>query len=145
MIDGVFEKELRRIPDERGSVMHMLRETDPHFTRFGEIYFSTVNKDAVKAWKKHLKMTQTLAVPVGMIRLVIFDDRDGSSTKGEVDTFEIGGDNYSLLRIPPLLWYGFSGLSETPALIANCADMAHDPSEVVRCEVTDAVVPYTWT
>lgn len=125
--------------------MHMLRETDPHFTRFGEVYFSTVNKGAVKAWKKHLKMTQTLAVPVGTIRLVIFDDRDGSPTKGEIEVFVTGEANYKLVRIPPLLWYGFSGVSDEPALIANCADMTHDPDEVVRCEVTDDVVPYEWS
>ncbi len=44
MIQGVEVVPLRRIPDERGTIFHMLRATDPHFQKFGEIYFSTVYK-----------------------------------------------------------------------------------------------------
>ena len=37
MIDGVILTPLRQIFDERGKVMHMLREDSPVFSRFGEI------------------------------------------------------------------------------------------------------------
>lgn len=144
MIEGVVIQKLKQIIDERGKVMHMLRSDFPLFTNFGEIYFSVVNSGAVKAWKKHLKMTQHFAVPVGMIRLVIYDGREGSSSFGKIETLEIGEDNYCLVRIPRLLWYGFKGLSSYPALIANCTDMPHDPNEAERCDPFGETIPYNW-
>ena len=84
MISGVTVTPLRRIPDERGMVMHMLRADDAQFSRFGEIYFSLVNPAAVKAWRAHRRATANYAVPVGAIRLVLFDDRTTSPTRGRI-------------------------------------------------------------
>ena len=144
MIEGVVIQELKQIIDERGKVMHMLRSDSPLFTNFGEIYFSVVNFGAVKAWKQHLKMTQHFAVPVGSIRLVIYDDRKDSASCGNLEVIEIGEDNFSLVRIPPLVWYGFKGISSVPALITNCTDLPHDSDEVDRLDVLDIRIPYDW-
>jgi dTDP-4-dehydrorhamnose 3,5-epimerase len=144
MIDGVLIQKLKQIIDERGKVMHMLRSDSPLFTNFGEIYFSVVNCGAVKAWKRHLKMTQHLTVPVGNIRLVIYDDRMNSASRGNLEVIEVGEDNFSLVRIPPLVWYGFKGISLVPALIANCTDLPHDPDEAERLESFDKRIPYDW-
>lgn len=144
MIDGVFVEKLNKIEDSRGKVMHMLRCDSPLFVSFGEIYFSTVNRGIVKAWKKHLKMTQYFAVPVGEIKLVIYDDRDNSSTKGKIYELELGEENYCLVKIPPMLWYGFKGISSIPALIANCADIPHDPNEAESADPSDLTFPYAW-
>ena len=43
MIEGLLKTPLKQIQDERGKVMHMLRATDPHFNKFGEVYFSWAN------------------------------------------------------------------------------------------------------
>jgi dTDP-4-dehydrorhamnose 3,5-epimerase len=144
MIEGVIVEKLKKIEDNRGSLMHMLRCDSPHFTVFGEIYFSYINCGAVKAWKKHMKMTQNFAVPAGNIKLVIYDDRENSSTKGKVYEIEIGEDNYCLVTIPPMLWYGFKGISNSPSLIANCADIPHDPAEIMRIDFSDPKIPYKW-
>ena len=144
MIKGVVVEKLKVIGDERGKVMHMLRSDSPHFSRFGELYFSTVNSGVVKAWKKHLKMTQNFAVPVGLIKLVIYDGREESPTKGEILDLEIGEKNYCLVKIPPLLWYGFKGIAPVASVIANCADIPHDPEEIKRALPTEASIPYAW-
>lgn len=144
-IEGVTLSDLRQISDERGAVLHMLRSDAPEFTRFGECYFSEVLPGAVKAWKRHRAQTQNLAVPVGRIRMVIFDDREGSSSRGCLQIVELGRpDAYLRLHIPPGLWYGFSCISDVPALLANCADQPHDPDESERCAVDDPRIPYTW-
>lgn len=144
MIEGVVIQRLKEIKDERGKVMHMLRADSPLFTRFGEIYFSSVNPGTVKAWKRHMEMTQHFAVPVGSIRLVLYDTRKGSPTDGDLEVLDIGEDNYSLVRIPPLVWYGFKGTSTLSALIANCTDITHDPEEVEHMGRTDGRIPYDW-
>jgi len=145
MIEGVVIAPLRQIPDERGKVMHMLRADSPLFKKFGEIYFSTVNPGTVKAWKRHRLMTLHYAVPIGNIKVVIYDDREGSRTKGEVQEIYMGEDNYCLLRIPPMLWSGFEGMSPYPSLIANCTDLPHDPAEVDRLDPQDKTIPYRWS
>ncbi len=144
MIEGVFVEKLKKIEDSRGKVMHMLRCDSPHFSAFGEVYFSGINSGMVKAWRKHLKMTQLFAVPVGMIKLVIYDDREKSATRGEIWETELGEENYCLVKIPPMLWYGFKGISVMPSLIANCSDIPHHPDEIKRLEPSDKTIPYIW-
>src|SRR3972149_9608820 len=134
MVEGVIIEPLKQIVDERGKVMHMLRVDSSLFTQFGEIYFSVVNPGVVKAWKKHLRMTQHLAVPIGNIRLVVYDDRKDLISYGKTEIIEIGEDNYCLIKIPPFVWYGFKGISSIPSLIANCTDMPYDPNEVQHLE-----------
>jgi len=145
MIEGVIYTELRQIADERGAVLHMLRSDAPEFTHFGECYFSEVAPGAVKAWKRHRMQTQNLAVPMGRIRMVVFDEREASSTRGLVQMLELGRpDAYLRLQIPPGLWYGFSCISDIPALLVNCADRPHDPTESETRPADVAEIPYRW-
>ena len=145
MIEGVEIVPLRQIADARGKVMHMLRADAPHFKGFGEIYFSTVNAGAVKAWHAHKKMVRNYAVPVGMIRLVLYDDRADSVTRGEVQEIRLGAEHYNLVVIPPMVWSGFAGLGGENALVANCASLPHDPDEVERRDFNDNRIPYDWS
>ena len=144
MIEGLLVEKLKQIVDNRGKVMHMLRADAHFFTKFGEVYFSVVNPGMVKAWKRHYKMTQHFAVPVGNIKLVIYDSRQDSPTYGKIEVLKIGEDNYCLVRIPPLVWYGFQGISDYPSLIVNCTDIPHDPSEVERLDAFTNKIPYEW-
>ena len=144
MIDGVLVEPLKQIKDDRGKVMHMLRADSHLFTKFGEVYFSVVNPNVIKAWKRHKKMTQNFAVPVGAIQLVIYDSRQNSPTQGKIAILDIGENNYSLVKIPPMVWYGFKGVSSIPALIVNCSDIPHDPSESEKKPEDDKDIPYEW-
>jgi dTDP-4-dehydrorhamnose 3,5-epimerase len=144
MIDGVLVQPLRQIPDERGKIMHMLRSDDPHFERFGEIYFSVVYPGVVKAWHLHKEMTLNYAVVSGTIKLALYDDRDGSPTRGELQEIFVGESSYVLVRIPPGVWNGFKGVGVTPAIVANCSTLPHDPEEIVRLDPLDNHIPYDW-
>ena len=89
-IDGVKIVPLRQIIDERGKIMHMMKATDPHFIKFGEIYFSCAWPGTVKAWHIHTSMTINNAVLSGRAKLVMYDMREGSSTKGELQEVFFG-------------------------------------------------------
>ena len=143
-IDGLRVTPLRRIPDERGAVFHMLREDSEAFERFGEIYFSMVYPGAIKARHQHLERTLNYAVPAGMVKLVCYDDRPGSATKGNLVELHVGELNYVLVTIPPLVWNGFKGEGTTPALVANCSTVPHRPDEIVRMDPFSASIPYDW-
>ena len=144
MIDGVLVNPLKIFSHEKGDVLHMVRCNDPFFAQFGEIYFSFIRPGFVKGWKKHLKQIQHFAVPAGAIKLVLYDDRTSSPTKGQVQEIEMGRTQYCLVRIPPQVWYAFGAIGEQEALIANCTDIPHDPTEVVNIDITDRTVPYAW-
>ncbi len=144
MIKGVEIHPLKQIPDERGKIMHMLRSDDPYFERFGEIYFSMVYPGVVKGWHLHRLMTLNYAVVTGMIKLVLFDDRDSSPTRGEIQEIFMGEQNYVLVKIPPQVWNGFKGIGSVPAIVANCATLPHDPGEILRMDPFNNPIPYDW-
>ena len=144
MISGVQITKLKQIPDERGKIMHMLRSDESHFLKFGEIYFSCIEPQAIKGWHLHTRMILNYAVPYGKIKLVLYDDRDNSPTKGELQEFFLGPDNYLLLTIPSMIWNGFKGLGTTISILANCATEPHDPKEIIHKEPFSPDIPYDW-
>ena len=145
LIRGVTLTSLRQIGDQRGAVLHMLRCDSPEYSRFGECYFSEVLPGAVKAWKRHRTQTQNLGVPAGRVRIVIFDDREDSATHGQLQVVELGRpDAYFRVQIPPSLWYGFGCIGQTPALVANCTDVPHDPNDCETRPPDDVRIPYRW-
>jgi len=145
MIEGVRVVPLRQLPDERGKVMHMLRRTDPHFLEFGEVYFSVVFPGVIKGWHLHRLMTLNYAVPFGRIKLVLYDDRPTSGTRGQVQEIFLGQDNYSLVQVPPGVWNGFKGFGVTEAVVCNCATIVHDPNEIERLDPFNPQIPYDWS
>lgn len=144
MIDGVIITPLRQIFDERGKVMKMLREDSPVFSKFGEIYFSCTYPGAIKAWHLHKKMTLNYAVIHGQIKCVLFDDRPNSKTRGCVEEHFLSPENYCLLTVPPLVWNGWKGIGDKISIVANCANLPHDPDEIERKPAFDNGIPYNW-
>ncbi len=144
MIEGVVLTPLKQIFDERGKVMHMLREDSPVFSRFGEIYFSCTHPGVVKAWHLHKEMTLNYAVIHGEIKFVLFDDRPDSRTRGEIQEFFISPENYMLVTVPPMIWNGFKGVGQQTAIVANCATLPHSANEIVRRSPSDPEIPYNW-
>ncbi len=144
MIQGVLIHPLKQIPDERGKIMHMLRVDDEHFEQFGEIYFSVVYPGAIKGWHIHTEMTLNYAVVHGTIKLVLYDDRAESSTRGELMEIFLGDANYSLVKIPPNIWNGFKGVGATHAIVANCSTIPHRPDEILRMDPFENHIPYDW-
>ena len=143
-IDGVQVVPLRKFVDERGAVFHMLKATDPHFRAFGEIYFSSVHPGVVKGWKNHRRMTVNYACIAGRVRLVLFDDRDGSPSRGALAEITLGPDEYALVVIPPDVWHGFQGIGEPLSIVANCATEPSDPDELDRLDPASTEIPYVW-
>lgn len=144
VIDGVRIIPLRQIVDERGKIMHMLKATDEHFIAFGEIYFSTAWPGAIKGWHVHRSMTVNNAVVSGRAKLVMYDMRESSPTKGELQEVFIGEDNYALVQIPPGIANGYKAYGDKPVILANCATEPHDPEEIVRIDPFTSDIPYDW-
>lgn len=144
MIEGVQIVPLQRFSDDRGSVLLMLKETDPHFVRFGEIYFSTVYPGVVKAWKYHRRMAANYACLHGRIKVALYDAREDSLTRNRTMDVHISPEEYALIVIPPGIWHGFQGLGEPISILANCATEPSDPNELDRLDPAEGRIPYEW-
>lgn len=149
MIEGVVLTDLKIIADDRGSVRHMLKVSDPHFRGFGEVYFSTLYSGVVKAWHLHKEMTLNYACIVGHVVVALVDLRKESLTYGQQELYWLAaeGEDYKLLTIPPQIWNGFRipvGSPLESAMIANCATLPHSPDEIERLHPKDFPVPFDW-
>ena len=140
MIRDVLLTPLNVIETPGGNVMHAMKEVDAGFYGFGEAYFSEVSFNSIKAWKRHKVMALNLIVPVGKIKFVIFDNREGSNN--QFQEIIISRDNYCRLTVPPMVWVGFKGLSETGSMLLNIANIEHNPLEVDRKNINEIV--FNW-
>ena len=128
MIDGLIITELKKINNEKGSVYHGMRNTDVGYNGFKEIYFSCINEGVIKAWKMHKKMTLNLIVPVGEIRFNSIEVENGKIIKNRSE-FTIGQSNYCRITVPPLIIFGFKGISSSVNMVLNIANYVHEDSE----------------
>jgi dTDP-4-dehydrorhamnose 3,5-epimerase len=145
-IDGVWIKPLSVIPDERGRLMEILRSDDEGFRKFGQVYVSTTYPGVVKAWHLHKVQDDNFCCVKGMVKLVLFDGRDDSPTKGTVMEYFIGEHNPVLVLVPPGVHHGWKCISERESIVINI------PSEPYNRESPDEyrepwdspTIPYSW-
>jgi dTDP-4-dehydrorhamnose 3,5-epimerase len=146
MIDGVEVKKLRVIPDERGRLMEMLRADDEMYEKFGQVYMTTAYPGVVKAWHLHKVQDDNMGVVRGMMKIVLYDGRDDSPTKGEVNEFFVGEQNPVLVHIPKGVMHGFKCVSEYEAIVVNVPTEVYnykEPDEY-RVHPHDNDIPYDW-
>lgn len=146
MIKGVKVKKLRVIPDERGRLMEMLRCDDGEFIKFGQIYMTTAYPGVVKGWHYHKIQADNFVVVKGMMKVVLYDSREDSPTKGEVNEFFMGEHHPILLQIPPFVFHGFKCVSDIEAIVVNTPTEAYDYKEPdeYRVHPHDNDIPYDW-
>jgi dTDP-4-dehydrorhamnose 3,5-epimerase len=131
---------LPRIQTIGGDVLHAMKQSDAGYAGFGEAYFSWVSAGVVKAWKRHMRMTMNVVVPVGQVRFVFRSVNAGAGDEFRIE--EIGIDCYARITVPPGIWFGFQGLGTPQSLVLNIASIPHDPNEVERLAISE--VKYAW-
>ena len=127
LLDQIRVTPLQQISTPGGDVWLALKSSEESFKGFGEVYFSWVEAESIKAWKQHLRMTMNLVVPIGTVRFVFCDL--------QLHTFreeEIGASTYARITVPPKIWFGFQGMSAKSSLLLNVANLPHDSAEVER-------------
>ena len=142
VINDVMLTPLRIIPGDSGNVMHALKQTEASFHGFGEAYFSTVQQQAIKGWKKHRRMILNLIVPSGAIRFVLYDGRPESKSFQTFQELVLSKENYQRLTVPPGVWMAFQGLSDEVNMLLNIASIPHDPAEAENLPVQNELIPF---
>jgi len=114
------------IPDERGWLMEILRSDDEVFEKFGQVYLSAVYPGVVKGWHYHKVQRDNLCVIKGMAKLVLYDAREDSPTKGNLIELFVGELNPVLVSIPQGVLHGMKGIGTEPAFFINVPTEAYD-------------------
>ena len=135
-MDGVILTPLKQIHNPKGDIFHAMKKSDDGFDGFGEAYFSTVNKNDIKGWKKHTQMTLNLVVPIGEIEFVVYDEN-----KNNFFSVKLSQDNYRRLTVSPNLWMGFRGIGDYNVLL-NLASIEHNPLESEYTDLSE--IKYEW-
>ncbi len=146
MIHGVKIKPLTRHLDERGYVMEILRDDDPEFIKFGQVYITTCNPGLVKAWHAHRNQTDHFCVIKGSAKIGLYDGREDSPTRGQGQTIVLSELDPALLQIPPMVWHGQMALGSEPSYLLNIPSEHYnrdDPDEL-RKEPFDPSIPFHW-
>jgi len=146
VIEGVEIKQLTRHADERGYLMEVLRCDDAIFRKFGQVYVSLNYPGVVRGWHYHKKQDDHFAVVKGMVKVALYDAREGSPTHGQVDQFFLGEQNNILLKIPVGVMHGYKTVSTEPSLLINFPTEPYDPQEPDEYRLpwdTDQI-PYDW-
>ena len=144
MINGVSLRKLMVFENELGIVKHMLKKQWPEFKSFGEVYFSTINAGIVKGWKKHDKTILNYTVPLGNVKVVIYDCNEKSISFGKIQEIELGEKNHILLTIPPNVWYSFAVLNNEKAMICNLISVEHSKDTHHQIGLINDEIPYKW-
>lgn len=142
LISGLLLTPEKRIAHPKGDILHAMKSSSPGFSGFGEAYFSTVAPGETKGWKRHLRATLNLLVPLGLVRFVVYDDRPSSISFGRFNDFLLGGENHARLTIPPGLWVAFRGIGEQGNMLINLSNEEHDPAEANNVPLSD--IPFDW-
>ena len=138
MINGVSIHPLKQISVPKGDLWHAFKASDEDFTGFGEAYFTQIKSHEVKGWKRHNRCVLNLVVVSGTGKVVIYDDRDCSSTKGMFQEVVLSPkDNYQRLTVPPGLWMAFAGVDSATSMLIDLIPEVYDPFESDRKELSD--------
>lgn len=140
-MDGLILTPLKRISHEKGDIFHAMKKSDHGFDEFGEAYFSSINKNDIKGWKRHKRMVMNLIVPQGEIKFVFYDDRPKSDTQNKFLSVHLSIEKYTRVTVPPNIWTAFQGIGNTNLLL-NIASMEHDPDEAENINLDK--IPYEW-
>ena len=135
-MDGVVLTPLKQLNHPKGDIYHAMKKSDVGFEKFGEAYFSTINKNDIKGWKQHTKMTLNLVVPLGEIEFVIYHEKEN-----KFFSVKLSQKNYQRLTVKPNLWMAFRGIEDNNMLL-NLASMEHDPNEAIMSNIEN--IKYEW-
>jgi dTDP-4-dehydrorhamnose 3,5-epimerase len=146
LIQGVTVRKLRVISDERGRLMEILRSDDKEFSKFGQVYMTTAYPGVVKAWHCHKMQDDNMTVLKGMVKIVLYDDRNDSATRGMINEFYVGDHNHVLVHIPKFVWHGFKCISDHESMIVNTVTECYnyDNPDEYRKPPHGSDIPYDW-
>ena len=121
--------KLKISTNPKGDVLKYLTRKNKYFKKFGEVYFTEIKKNKIKGWNFHKKCWCLLTVPYGKVKFT-FAENINSKKK----TIIIGKKNYSLIVIPPRIWFNFMSIKKI-SLVVNTLNHVHNKNETLKIPI----------
>jgi dTDP-4-dehydrorhamnose 3,5-epimerase len=147
MIEGVELKRLVTHPDERGFFREIVRNTEEIIREgWAQASHSMMHSGVAKAWHVHRTQIDWWYVPAGNLKVALYDMREDSPTRGQLQEVFLG-DHYEaqLLKIPPGVAHGCKALSGPTHLIYFTSGIYDREGEEIRIPHDDPAIGYDWT
>ncbi|MBI3861864.1 MAG: dTDP-4-dehydrorhamnose 3,5-epimerase family protein [Planctomycetia bacterium] len=145
-IHDVLVVPLKKVVNERGHLLEVQRNDDCHFPGFGQVYLTATKPGVVKAWYRHHRQIDQIALAEGTLQLVLYDARDASPTCGMVQEILIDDNQPALVQIPTGIWHGFRAVGNEPALLLhlNTIPYSFEDTDEDRLPSAAPEIPFRW-
>src|SRR4029079_18279802 len=115
------------VPRDHGVITEVFRPAwDPGGVPVAQVYQSRLFPGAIGAWSCHARTTDRLFVNQGQLKIVLYDGRDESRSRGRLMELHAGDARPALLIIPPGIWHGVQNVGTVDALMLNCPTEAYN-------------------
>jgi len=132
-IHDVKVQPLQVNADERGSLTEIWRDDWDFYAGEDEpamSYVSDTYPGIIRAWHRHSRgQIDHYVVSHGKAKFGVYDQREDSSTHGELDTVILGEGNMAAIRIPGDCWHGFKVVGDERATLINFPTTLYDYEE----------------
>lgn len=145
LIHGVVIRQQPTQTDGRGTLCEILD------LRWGvadepivSVYQFTIRPGKAKGWHLHRLHDDRIFVSRGEIKVVLYDDRDDSPTKGLVNEIHRSELRRDLMVIPSGVFHAHQNVGETDALLVSMPTRAYDHADpdVYRLPLDTDLIPY---
>lgn len=145
-IEGVELRRLVTHGDGRGDLTvlfsrHYVPEaTAPH------VYLVNATAGSLRAWVYHRRQSDRLAFLNGTFRVVLYDLRPESPTKGGLNVLDVGADNPVQVTIPPFVAHAVQNRGSESAFFVNMPTNHYDPAnpDKARIRKDHPGIPYSF-
>lgn len=147
IIHDVVIRKLVTHSDDRGYFREILRDDDHLLTHFGQSSLSKTYAGVIKAFHWHEHQDDLWYVADGMARVVLYDRRPNSPTRGVTQVIFAGEDNPILIYIPSGVAHGFQVLGNKPVVLFYHVTQSYDPKapDEMRIPFDDPEIGFDWT
>ncbi|MDO8581694.1 MAG: dTDP-4-dehydrorhamnose 3,5-epimerase family protein [bacterium] len=156
MIDGVKIKTLKVFPDKidlgeqiktPGFLMEVLRNDEGLLPRFGQSTFTVAYEGAIKGFHWHKKQDDLWFIATGRAMVVLYDLREGSSTKGETQVMMAGMNDYKLIVIPKGVAHGYKVIGKEPVILFYHTTECYNPKDPDEHRIAwdDKKIGFDWS
>lgn len=147
LIEGVVIRHVKHVPKGNGSLVELYRrDWAVDGLPVDQVFQVTLVPGGISAWHAHQFTTDRLFVSHGLVRVVLYDARDGSSTRGVLNEFKLGTLQPALLVVPPKVWHGVQNIASECATVVNLVDRAYEYEDPDHWRVPEDSpdVPFAW-
>ena len=108
------------------------------------IYTVTTRPGMIKGWAVHHQQVDRYFFYLGSLKLVLYDARESSPTRGMINELYFSEVNRSLVSVPPGVYHAVENVGATDALMINFPSepYRHEDPDKYTLPLENDVIPY---